>query len=219
MTAHERSGTHSHEPTGTPESDHRERRYPATRQEGTGHALPNPPNGQSDRLLLTQATCGQAAEPGPDADHLRPSEASASDDFTRVELHGDHTEHMQWLRFGKPVISMRNARGYRVECYAPGQIFGLARSISATQGDAHSSFEVHLACKYSGLSSELGGREARSVILLSVTGWRQVRHVFTLIDSIEALGIDPCSLASEFWKEIHTRRAASEKPRAKAPLP
>mgnify|MGYP003884016617 CR=1 FL=1 len=218
MTAHERSGTRSHEPTGTPESDYRERRYPATRQEGTGHALPNPTNGQSDRLLLTQATCGQAADQNPDADHRHASQASASDVFTRVELHRDRPARTLWLRFGKPAMSMRSARGYRVECYAPGQIFGLARSISATQGNANSSFEVHLACRSSGSSSEPGGCEAGSVILLSVTGWRQVRHVLGVIDAIEALGIDPCNLASEFWEEIQTRLVASQGPGTKVPL-
>ncbi len=219
MTAHEPSGTPSRRPPGTPGSDDQEPKSAATRQSDPASAAPNLANRQSDRLLLTSSCCGQAAERGPRADSDRAPLGSTHQTFTRVELHKERGLHKHWLRFGKPAASTRDSRGHRVECYAPGQIFGLAQSIAATRGDASSTFEVHQACGSSQQQPVSSSCLTGSIILLSVKGWRHVRHVLGLIDAIEALGIDPCSLAPAFWLEIHMRLAGRHTREPKAPYP
>ena len=219
MASHERSGTGSHRPTGTPEADFRERQAATTRRDERSRASPNLANRQSDRLLLTQTNCGQAANLSPVPAPHGAYNAPGCQAFTQIELHSDRSTHTRWIRFGKPVISMRNTRGYPVECYAPGQIFGLAQSLSATQGNALSTFEIHLACGSSEQQCMSSKCQPGSVILLSVKGWRQVRHAIALIEAIEALGIDPCCLASDFWKEIHARLVAAGRPGTKVPPP
>jgi hypothetical protein len=49
--------------------------------------------------------------------------------------------------------------------------------------------------------------------LLRLSGWPKVERVLQLIDTIEALGIDPADTAPDYWHHVHNRLSVNETPR------
>lgn len=134
--------------------------------------------------------------------------------LTEVELYWQEGVREHWLRFGKPVASRIRDRRRRVECYAPGQVFGLVRWASNDYGTVLSRLDVLLAVNEGEPITRFPQVTPGADVLLSVTGWRKVRRVFGLIDAIEELGIDPCDVAPDHWRHIHNRLIAAEAPRS-----
>jgi hypothetical protein len=48
--------------------------------------------------------------------------------------------------------------------------------------------------------------------LLRLSGWPKVEKVLQAIDAIEALGINPADAAPEYWRHVHNRLSANERP-------
>src|SRR5690606_27311539 len=51
-------------------------------------------------------------------------------------------------------------------------------------------------------------------ILLRISGWPKVEKVLQAIDTVEALGIDPCDASPDHWRHVHNRLTAGFDPRA-----
>lgn len=152
-------------------------------------------------------------EPSPDgcaqgvqgASHLQPDDVTVdagTSTFLGIQLHSGRNSRELWIRFGRPAFRIRNRAEPLTECYAPGQILGFAQSMTKALGSAPPNFNVVQACHAGATGPALADLQSAAVILLSVSGWRRVRHVLGLIDALEALGIDPCDLSSDFWGEI-----------------
>lgn len=73
----------------------------------------------------------------------------------------------------------------------------ILRAVSASEG-------------YQTLPSVRPGGE----ILLQTSGWPNVERVLLLIDTIEALDIDPTDAAPDYWRHVHNRLAAGDAPRS-----
>ena len=49
--------------------------------------------------------------------------------------------------------------------------------------------------------------------LLRLSGWLKVERVLQLIDTVEALDIDPADAAPDYWHHVHNRLSVNETPR------
>jgi hypothetical protein len=49
--------------------------------------------------------------------------------------------------------------------------------------------------------------------LLRLSGWSKVERVLQMIDTVEALDIDPADAAPEYWHHVHNRLSVNETPR------
>jgi Protein of unknown function (DUF2840) len=133
--------------------------------------------------------------------------------MTRVTLFWRKGDREDWLKFGKPAAQQIISRSERTESYAAGQVFGLVRWVSNQYGTARSAFDIVRAVTAGEAVTPVAQVDPGGDVLLSVRGWPKVAQVFRLIDAIEALGIDPCNVAPDHWRHIHSRLAAHELPR------
>ena len=200
-----RSAPAGHGLSQTGASDDQDAQSGATRHDDKPAGCAKESNEQSDRLPLNGGKCGKPEDTASFAPDPGSSDTGCPAQLTKVAFVYHRRPYAMWLRFGKPHITCSPAPGHLVECYAPGQVFGLARSVSHGDGDARSSFDV-LEGAWPGQSvSPMPDVDPGAHVLLSAKGWRTVSRIFALIDAIEALGIDPCSLAPAFWTEVQSR--------------
>lgn len=181
------------------------------RADQLAHSDPADPaqcEGHSDRLACRIREDSQNAENGTSLNVSSASEAHSEQALAVVEFSRQRRPFAMWMRFGKPHSTLFRAPGCLAECYAPGQIFGLAKSVSHRDGDAQSTFNVFEVGQPGDAVLTHPDVRPGAHVLLSAKGWRTVSRVFSLIDAIEALGIDPCCLAPAFWSEIQSHLPA-----------
>jgi hypothetical protein len=51
-----------------------------------------------------------------------------------------------------------------------------------------------------------------AVSLLHISGWPRVEKVLQAIEVAEALGIDPADVAPDYWRHVHNRLSAGDRP-------
>lgn len=134
-----------------------------------------------------------------------------------VELYWKQGVCEHWLRFGKPVATTTNADNHRVERYAAGQTFALVRWASQYQGSILSRIDILQAAGPADAFTPLPDVRPGAKVLLSVRSWRKVSRVLGLIDAIEALGIDPCDMPAECWRDIQSRLRSAMIPQSCTP--
>lgn len=150
-------------------------------------------------------SAAEAGEPAPAV--LVAAPATAEPMLTHVELHWHEKQREDWLKFGKPVASKIIDRHVRVESYAPGQVFALARWASNAHGTIRSTLDIVRAVGRGEAFTTLAQVDPGGDVLLSVSGWPKVAQVFRQIDAIEAADIDPCEVALDHWRHVHNRLA------------
>lgn len=212
MIALGRSGTAGVGRLRTGDPDYREPESPLNHWICGASGRLNCANKESFGFLLTPAACGQAG--GEPPAHGIAAAGTARGSFTEVELFWREGVREHWLRFGNPVARRILDRRRRVECYAAGQTFGFVRWASNDYGTILSRFDVLLAVGEGEPLTRFPHVTPGAQVLLSVSGWRKVERVFGLIDAIEALGIDPCDVAPDYWRHIHNRLVVAETPRS-----
>ncbi len=210
-----RSGTDPFGPSGTASSDYREPESRAKPRNCGLRAPLNYPNKESFGFLLTArrlCTDGGSA-PGAACASTRSGDAP----LTHVTLVWQKGIREDWLRFGRPVAERIVDRRTRIESYAPGQVFALVRWAANDFGTVRSTLAIVLAVGRAHAFTTVPQVDPGGELLLSVRGWPRVRRVLTLIDALEAAGIDPCEAAPDHWRHVHNRLSAGLEPRAYAP--
>lgn len=132
--------------------------------------------------------------------------------LTKVTLVWREGVREDWLKFGKPVSERILSRSSRIESYAAGQVFALVRWASNDFGTIRSTLTVVRAVAAGEPFTSVAQVDPGGELLLSVRGWSKVAQIFSLIDAIEASGIDPCEVAPEHWRHVHNRLAGRERP-------
>lgn len=212
MMQHGRSGTGSHGPSGTRSSDYREPVSALNMQKRCGFTPFNLANQESSGFLLTRdrmLTGGKTATP-------RPAETGVGNNpaLTHVTLIWREGICEDWLKFGKPVATRIIDRRQRIESYAAGKLFGLMRWAANDYGTIRSTLDIVRAVGAGEVCTPIAQVDPGGELLLSVRGWPKVAAVFRLIDTIDALGIDPCDVAPDYWQHIHNRLCGREAPRS-----
>jgi Protein of unknown function (DUF2840) len=132
---------------------------------------------------------------------------------TQVELLWIRQRVENRIRFGRIDQERAIDRYSRVVSFAAGSVFAFVRWTANDYGTSLSRIDILRAVtpgeRYVTIPHVRPGGEC----LLQISGWPKVEKVLQVIDSIEALGIDPASVAPEHWRHVHNRLSAGEKPR------
>jgi hypothetical protein len=134
-------------------------------------------------------------------------------DLTTVEILWLEKRIENRVRFGRSVSEKRLDRNRRLLSFAPGSIFAFVRWTSNDFGTVLSRIDILRAAmpgqRYSTVPWITPGGES----LLRLSGWPKVERVLQLIDSVEALDIDPADAAPDYWHHAHNRLSVNETPR------
>jgi hypothetical protein len=135
-------------------------------------------------------------------------------DLTTIELLWLEKRIENRVRFGRPVSEKVLDRNRRVLSFTPGSIFAFVRWTSNDFGTVLSRVDILRAAipgqRYSTVPWITPGGES----LLRLSGWPKVERVLQLIDTVEALDIDPADAAPDYWHHVHNRLSVNETPRA-----
>ncbi len=115
-----------------------------------------------------------------------------------------------WLRFGKPVRETKLDRWRRLATFEPGAMCCRVKWIGNDYGTALWQLLVLQAPAQFAGAQRVAGVAPGARILLRADGEAQVKAVLGLIDSIEALGIDPGTAAVTYWRTVGNRLAARQ---------
>lgn len=115
-----------------------------------------------------------------------------------------------WLRFGKPVRETVLNRWRRVAVFESGAVCCRVKWIANDYGTALWQLMVLQAPMPFEGAQRVAGVVPGARILLHAEGELQVKAVLVVIDGIEALGIDPITVAVTYWCTIGNRLAARQ---------
>jgi len=121
------------------------------------------------------------------------------------------------VRFGTPAAERIIDRRARVELYAPGAVFGYVQWRADQYGTQLWRLWVLQAAMPGERAETVPGIAPAAHIWLSAAGVARVTRALTLIDAIEAQGLDPAMLPEPYWRTVHNRLAAGLEPRVYAP--
>jgi hypothetical protein len=145
---------------------------------------------------------------------LHPTNEINASDLTTVELFWLEKRIENSIRFGRYVSEKALDRNRRVLSFVPGSIFAFVRWTSNDFGAVLSRVDILRAVssgkRYSTVPCVRPGGES----LLRLSGWPKVERMLQLIDTVEALGIDPVDVAPDYWHHAHNRLSVNEIPRA-----
>jgi hypothetical protein len=138
---------------------------------------------------------------------------AGTSDLTTVELLWLEGRIENRVRFGRRVSEKVLDGNRRVLSFVPGSIFAFVRWTSNDFGTVLSRIDILRAVtpgeRYSTAPWISPGGES----LLRLSGWPKVERVLQLIDTVEALGIDPADAAPDYWHHVHNRLSVNEGPR------
>ncbi|RVD43463.1 DUF2840 domain-containing protein [Mesorhizobium sp. M4B.F.Ca.ET.169.01.1.1] len=134
-------------------------------------------------------------------------------DLTTVELVWLKKRIENYIRFGKVASNRTIDRSRRVVSFAPGSIFAFVRWTANDFGTVASRIDILRAVSSGKRCSTIAYVRPGADILLTAIGWPNVEKVLQIIDSIEAIGIDPVDVSPDYWRHAHSRLAARETPR------
>jgi hypothetical protein len=115
-----------------------------------------------------------------------------------------------WLRFGKPMRETTLDRWRRVATFEPNAVCCRVKWIGNDYGTALWQLTVLQAPMPFDDAQRIAGVAPGARFLLRADGERQVKAVLEVIDSIEALDIDPCAVAATYWRTLGNRLAARQ---------
>ncbi len=121
------------------------------------------------------------------------------------------------VRFGTPVAERIIDRRARIELYEPGAVFGYIQWRADRYGTQLWRLWVLQAATPGERAETVPGIAPGTHIWLSAAGMARVTRTLTLIDAIEAQGLDPAVLPESYWRTVHNRIAAGLEPRVYAP--
>jgi Protein of unknown function (DUF2840) len=118
------------------------------------------------------------------------------------------------VRFGRIEQQHLIDRHWRVVSFAPDSIFAFLRWASNAYGTAFSQIDILRAVApgegYVTTPHVHPGGDS----LLHISGWPRVEKVLHAIEAVEALGIDPADVAPDYWRHVHNRLSAGDRPQS-----
>lgn len=115
-----------------------------------------------------------------------------------------------WLRFGQPVRETVVDRWRRVATFEPNAVCCRVKWIGNDYGTALWQLMVLQAPMPFDGAQRIAGVAPGARILLRADGEQQVKAVLEVIDTIEALGIEPAAVAATYWRMVGNRLAARQ---------
>src|SRR5579872_5784418 len=134
-------------------------------------------------------------------------------ELTTVELLWIEKRIENRIRFGRPAEKKILDRRRRVLSFPPGSTFAFVRWTANDYGTVISRVDIVRAVKLGEPCSTVPWVSPGGDILLRLSSWQKVEKVLQLIDTVEALGINPADAAHEYWRHVHNRLSVNEMPR------
>lgn len=113
-----------------------------------------------------------------------------------------------WLRFGQPTVEIVLDRWRRVAMFVPGTVCCRVKWIGNISGNALWQLLVMQAPTPFEDAQRVAGVLPGARLLLRADTEAQVKAALAVIDAIEALGIDPCTVAASYWRMLGYRLGA-----------
>lgn len=113
-----------------------------------------------------------------------------------------------WLRFGQPVREIVLDRWRRAALFAPGAVCCRIKWLGNDYGTALWQLMVLQAPMPFDDAQRVAGVSPGARILMRADGELAVKTVLAAIDAIETDGIDPCAVATIYWRMLGNRLAA-----------
>ena len=132
--------------------------------------------------------------------------------LTHVELVWVKKRVENRIRFGRSVEDHIIDRSWRLVSFAPGSTFAFVRWSANDFGTVISRIDILRAVRTGERCSTVPFVRPGGENLLRLSGWPKVERVLQAIDAIEALGINPANAAPEYWRHVHNRLSANERP-------
>ncbi|MBB3862747.1 hypothetical protein GGQ88_004049 [Novosphingobium hassiacum] len=132
---------------------------------------------------------------------------------TEIELIWIEQRLEHWIRFGRIAGERILSRKTRVVIFRPDAIIAFVRWSANDYGTIHSRIDILRAVRSGEPYTTAPFVRPGGELLLSIQGWQKVRSVIEAIDQVEAVGLDPCDIASDHWRHVHNRLSAGEQPR------
>ena len=110
-----------------------------------------------------------------------------------------------WLRFGTEDCERILDRRRRIISFAAGKIFAFVRWEANEYGTVLSRLDILRASDAGEIVATVPGVTPGGEILLRLASWPRVRRAFDAIAQIEARGIDPTTVAPDWWRHLHNR--------------
>ena len=133
--------------------------------------------------------------------------------LTRVHLRHWPKIADDWIRFGHPFTEQLVDRRRSIAGFAQGAVFAYVRWRSGDYGTISWRLAVLRALAPGESATELAGVWPGADVLLSVSGDDPVRRAFSVIDAVEAAGVNPAEASPDYWRVAHNRLAAHDMPR------
>ena len=115
-----------------------------------------------------------------------------------------------WLRFGQPTVEIVLDRWRRVAMFMPGTVCCRVKWIGNIYGTVLWQLLVMQAPTPFEDAQRVAGVLPGARLLLRADGEAQVKAVLAVVDAIEALGINPCTVAATYWRTVGNRLAARQ---------
>lgn len=113
-----------------------------------------------------------------------------------------------YLRFGRPAREIVLDRWRRVAVFMPGAVCCRIKWIGNDFGTALWQLMVLQAPTLLDDAQRVSGVQPGARILLRTDAEHRVKAVLAAVDAIEAAGIDPCTVATVYWRMVGNRLAA-----------
>lgn len=110
-----------------------------------------------------------------------------------------------WLRFGTEDCERILDRRRRIVSFAAGKIFAFVRWEGNEYGTVLSRLDILRAPNAGEIVATVPGVTPGGEILLRLASWPCVKRAFDAIAQIEARGIDPTTVAPDWWRHLHNR--------------
>ena len=139
--------------------------------------------------------------------------ASQAVRITCVELTWLEGRIEHWIRFGRIAEEHIIDRRHRVVGFPPSSIFAFVRWAANDFGTIISRIDILRATAQDESYTTVPFVRPGGEILLRIHGWPKVERVLQMIDTVDALGVDPADAAPDYWSHVHNRLTATEEPR------
>jgi hypothetical protein len=133
-------------------------------------------------------------------------------DLTHVELVWVKKRVENRIRVGRSAEEHIIDRSWRLVSFAPGSVFAFVRWSANDFGTIISRIDILRAVRTGERCSTVPFVRPGGESLLRLSSWPKVEKVLQVIDAVEALGINPADAAPEYWRHVHNRLTANERP-------
>lgn len=156
---------------------------------------------------------GMAARPA----HGRPRPDGPAPFTTLIDLTFQKQKVEHWIRFGRKSFEQIIDRRRSIVGFAPESVFAFVRWASNDYGTIVSRLDILRAIGRGEPFQTVPFVRPGGEILLRIDGWPKVQRALAVIDTVEALTVDPADASPDYWRHVHNRLSAGQEPNPYTP--